>query len=267
MKQQQPQTIVEGYHPITRWLHAGLVLGVLFQLFGASMMAHPDHHGDKEKVILTETSVDAEHTQNESHHAQALAQQQEAVHQDGGHEHMQQSSASVEEDGHEANAWSAGLMQAHRNGGLLVAMIVLLNLCWAVYPRGHPRKRQITVLFSGQRWLEAWQVFKQLPWMILGKKPLAEPGNSLALIVEMLGLLTMTTMALTGASIWFLWAGLGNMVNDEAMVLMQVHTTFAVLLLMYLAGHITMALLHTKSGDAVFSRISPFRATRKSQDE
>jgi len=266
LKQQESPTTVAGYHSITRWLHAGLVLGVLFQLFAASMMAHPDHHGNKNKSTHVETSVNEEHDQAEGHHQQAVKHTQSAIHQDAGKQdhhttaNMMPPLTPAQEGGHnthEASAWSAWLMEAHRNGGLLVAVIVMLNLFWAIRSRGNPRKRQISVLFSGQLWCQAWQILQQLPWMILGKKPLAEPGNALALSVEMLGILIMSVMAITGASIWFLWAGLGSMVTEEAMVLMLVHSTFAILLLIYLAGHITMALLHAKSGDAVFARISP----------
>ena len=150
------------------------------------------------------------------------------------------------------------LMSAHRTGGSVVVLIVLANLCWAIMLRGSPRKRQIGVLFSASAWLEATAILKRLPLMLIGKSPLPDPGNSLSLIVEMLGMLTMTAMAISGFIIWSLWAGPGNTVSGTAELWMEVHAGFAMLLLLYLAGHVSMALLHLRSGDKVFTRISPF---------
>ncbi|MDQ6999239.1 MAG: cytochrome b/b6 domain-containing protein [Mariprofundus sp.] len=162
----------QGYHQLTRWLHAGLVLGVIFQLVCA-------------------------------------------------------------------------------------ALIVLANLLWAIIPRGNPRKRQFAVLFSALHWSEAISIAKRLPVVLAGKSPLPVPGNSLPLIVEMFGMLTMTAMAISGSIVWNMWAGPGSNVSEQAEFWVEMHAAIAVLLLLYLAGHVSMALMHLRAGDPVFARILP----------
>ncbi len=209
-----------GYHRLTRWLHAGLVLGVVFQLICASLMTHPEH-ADEGKMM----------------HAEAAT----ALH-------------PIPKDDRSGELF----MTVHRTGGLLAALIVLANLLWAVIARGDPRKRQIAVLFSIRHWREALSIAKRLPLMMLGKKDLPEPGNALSLVFEMLGLLVMTTMAITGTVVWRLWAGPGNSVSAQAEWMMGIHASVAVMLLLYLAGHISMALMHARAGDPVFARILPW---------
>jgi len=234
----QPQTKeVPGYHPVTRWLHAGLILGVLFQLGCALWMAHPDHQGGGHGAMRMEQPAHEEHSVEDSH-ASAVAH---ATHEE-----------------HVESAWRQGLMQAHRTGGVLVALIVLANLFWALKLRGAPAHRQIGVLYSLSHWREAAAILFRLPLMLIGKAPLVAPGNALSLIVEMLGLLVMSVMAVTGAVVWNLWSGPGGMVSQDAEALMGIHSLFATLLICYLIGHVSMALIHAKSGDRVFSRISPF---------
>jgi len=73
----------------------------------------------------------------------------------------------------------------------------------------------------------------------------------------MLGMLTMAAMAMSGAIIWSVWGGPGNTVTEQAEVWMGIHATVAIFLFLYLAGHVSMALLHMRSGDKVFARIRP----------
>ncbi len=194
-----------GYRPATRWLHAGLALGVICQLSLAAFMSHPDEKGDELGELL---------------------------------------------------------MQAHRSGGVVVAAIVVANLIWAMLPRGNPPHRQMSVLVSARRWREAILILKRLPAMLMGKRELIQPGNALALVFEMLGLLTMTAMATTGTMIWNLWPGPGGKVSPELELLMETHAFFSILLLLYLTGHISMALMHARAGDPVFARILPWEGAR-----
>jgi len=233
------------YHPTTQWLHAGLVLGVIFQLICAVFMAHPHEHnkasaGHSESALAESTHVDH---QLESPSAHSM--------------HASSGSAETEELKHQDEAWKKSFMQAHRTGGVLVVIIIILNLLWAMILRGKPSKRQLSVLFSMFHWREALKIAKHVPMMMLGRRALAEPGNSLSLIVEMLGLLTMTAMAVTGFIVWNLWGGPGDTVSTLAELWMEVHGSLAVLLFLYLSGHVSMALLHMRSGDPVFARISP----------
>ncbi len=220
-----------GYHPVTRWLHAGLVLGVIFQLVCASMMTHPEH--DEGKKIGA---------------AIPYAEAGAAAHAD---------MPDMHQSGHKEDVFGKWLMAAHRSVGIFVVLIVLANLLWAVVPRGNPRKRQLAVLVSALHWSEALSIAKQLPWMLSGKKALPEPGNALSLVFEMLGMLVMTAMAITGAVIWGLWIGPGNSMSASAQGVMEVHSFIAVMLFSYLAGHISMALMHARAEDPVFARILP----------
>ena len=220
MNEPKTKLFPQPYHPVTRWLHAGLVLGVMFQLFSAFLMTHPEH-------------VDAGHLESVT---KSMQQHQQPI---------------------TKKALGESLMTAHRLGGLFVALIVLANLIWAVMRRGEPRKRQIAVLVSATHWHDSWKILKRLFLMLVGKGELPEPGNALSLIVEMLGMLTMTAMAVSGVIIWSIWAGPGNMVTEQAEAWMGIHASVAIFLFLYLAGHVSMALLHMRSGDAVFARISP----------
>jgi len=230
---ESPVISVPGYHPITRWLHAGLVLGVLFQLGCTVWMAYPEHqrggHGD----------VGIEQSAYGAHNAHPSA--------------MRPASVIT----HEKGNWRQWLMQAHRTGGVLVALIVLANLFWALTLRGESSHRQVGVLFSSAHWRKAGAILIRLPSMLIGRQPLVAPGNALSLIVEMLGLLVMGTMALTGFIIWNMWLGPSSMVSHDAETLMNIHSFFASLLMFYLVGHVSMALIHARSGDRVFARISP----------
>ncbi|MDQ6987832.1 MAG: cytochrome b/b6 domain-containing protein [Mariprofundaceae bacterium] len=225
------KVLPSGYHPATRWLHAGLVLGVIFQLFCAALMTHPEH--------------------KDGEHAGSPLLQQEVV------------AVGVRHAPDDKDASGALFMTAHRNGGVLVAFIVLANLLWAVVARGRPRKRQIAVLFSARCWREAWIVAEQLVLNLMGRGSFPEPGNSLSLIVEMFGLLTMTAMAISGFIVWNVWEGPGSTVSEQAEAWMGMHAGIAVLLFIYLAGHIAMALLHMRAGDRVFARIVPVVSSRK----
>lgn len=246
----QKHSQLAGYHPLTRWLHAGLVLGVFFQLICAAQMAHPEH-------------ADGGH--GEAVHAEAVAEHHSG-HMDAAHTAAMAHAEVVtsEEAQHQATDKKGGLgewlMEAHRTGGVLVAWIVLANLLWAALARGSPRKRQVAVLFSVMHWSKAWAILNHLPSMLAGKRDLPEPGNSLSLIVEMFGILTMTAMAISGFIIWSLWDGLGNTVSESVEMWMEVHAGVALLLMLYLAGHVSMALLHWRSGDSVFARILPWDA-------
>ena len=251
---------VQGYHPITRWLHAGLVLGVIFQLAVASMMAHPEHEHGGERQAHGSPALQESKLVNEVVSEAVSGEQQHHAHE---YAELSLKPVEIAHATHEKDAFGAFLMQAHRTAGLLVVMFVFLNLIWAILRRGNPKNRQISVLFSQKHWREALTIAKRLPRMLMGKSPTAESGNALALIVEMLGLLTMTAMAITGLVIWNIWAGLGSPVSAQAELLMQVHSMMAVVLFVYLAGHVSMALLHVRSGDNVFARIVPLSPTYK----
>ncbi|MDQ6970240.1 MAG: cytochrome b/b6 domain-containing protein [Mariprofundus sp.] len=262
--QKAKSATVPGYHPVTRWLHAGLVLGVIFQLICAVQMAHPDHaegghggHAETTAAVETSPAHHSGHVDRVDVNSAA-----EATHIEGIHMNATAHAEPVMAEPQHAMIMKKDVagewwMGAHRVVGVLVALIVLANLLWAIALRGNPRKRQMAVLVSGRHWSEAGTVLKHLPLMLVGKKPLPEPGNALSLIVEMFGMLTMTAMAVSGAIIWSLWAGPGNTVSEPAELLMEVHAGFAVLLIAYLLGHVSMALLHMRSGDSVFARIIP----------
>jgi len=235
---------VPGYHPITRWLHAGLVLGVIFQLICAVQMAHPDHdEGGHGSAALANSA-----------HGHSVHGTVPSVTTSAHAEPMQAAQAPAQ---HEDSPFAQSLMSAHRSAGVVVALIVLANLVWALMLRGEPRKRQMSVLLSAVHWREAIAILKHLPGMMMGKRTLPDPGNSLSLIVEMFGMLTMTAMAVSGSIIWSMWAGPGNKVSESAELWMGMHGSIAILLFLYLAGHISMAVLHWRSGDSVFARIIP----------
>ncbi|MBL1353616.1 MAG: cytochrome b/b6 domain-containing protein [Zetaproteobacteria bacterium] len=200
------QDTLEDYHSTTRWLHAGLAIGVSLQLFSSLVMSHPD---------------DSE------------------------------------------TAMGKILMTFHQLDGLFIAAIVLANLIWAIVRRGEESKRQIGVIFSSHHWRETGLVVKKLPAALMGKTAFVSAGNSLAMIIEMFGLLAMAGMAITGTGIWFLHDGVSRIVEDHVTpmmgLLLTIHSGLSNFLWLYVLGHVSMSLMHMRAGHRPFSRISPFK--------
>jgi len=155
------------------------------------------------------------------------------------------------------------IMTFHQLDGLLIASIVLANLIWAIVRRGEESKRQIAVVFSSQHWREAGLVVKKLPAALMGKTAFISAGNSLAMIIEMFGLLTMVGLASTGTTIWFLHDGASRIVEDHVSptmgLLLTIHSGLSNLLWLYVLGHVSMSLMHMRAGHRPFARISPFK--------
>jgi len=195
---------MQGYHVTTRWLHAGLIVGVLFQLSSSLLMSHPDDHGTPFGNLL---------------------------------------------------------MSLHQLDGLIVAVIVLANVLWAIVMRGEQNNRQMAVLLSPQHWHDAKVVLGKLPAALLGKSAFIQPNNALSMIIEMLGLLVMAGMAITGTIIWFTSEPSGHShehISQGMELLLTSHSLLSKLLWLYVIGHVFMALMHMRAGHRPFARILPF---------
>ncbi|RLL51759.1 cytochrome b/b6 domain-containing protein [Mariprofundus sp. EBB-1] len=150
------------------------------------------------------------------------------------------------------------MMEAHELGGLLIAAIVASHFIWSLLVRSEYNPG-LSVLVSCKQWKEAFALIRTLPAGLIGKAKLPSPDNSLAKIVEMLGLLVMVSMAGTGMAIW---VGLPDtslaVIPEDTDFLMQVHSLLSNLLWVYVIGHVCMTLAHARGGEPILQRISPF---------
>jgi len=152
------------------------------------------------------------------------------------------------------------MMEAHELGGLVVAAIIIAHFIWSLFLR-QERPSSIWILFSLSQWGRAFFLIPTFLYAFVGKLKLPEPDNSLAKIVEMLGLLVMVFMAVTGIAIWI---GIpeNNLlaIPKEIEFLMHIHSLASNFLWAYIIGHVCMVVVHIRAGDTVIKRISPFHS-------
>lgn len=149
------------------------------------------------------------------------------------------------------------MMQAHEVGGLVVAVFVALHLVWSLLVH-KAQHSSMWILLERNHWRESFSLIKMLPRALLGKTDMPEPGSSLARIVGMLGILLMAAMGATGVAIWFGLPEHSLIMPPGVDLLMNVHSLLSNVLWAYVIGHVSMALAHTRGGDQVIKRISPF---------
>jgi len=189
------------YTMLTRYLHAGIALGAVYQLATSLILLPPDEKG---------------------------------------------------------SALGHSMMEAHELGGLVVAAIIIAHFIWSLLLRKECSS-SIWVLSSLGQWRSAFFLIPNFLYAFIGKLKLPEPGNSLAKIVEMLGLLVMLFMAVTGIAIWVNLPE-NNLADipKEVEFLMYIHSLASKFLWAYIIGHTCMVVAHIRAGDAVIKRISPF---------
>ncbi len=156
------------------------------------------------------------------------------------------------------SAFAHTIMEVHEVGGLIVAVIVAAHFIWSMPVRAK-QPSGIWVLVNPGQWREAFALIKSFPAVFTGKANMPASDNSLALIVEMFGLLVMILMAGSGMAIWI---GLPEtslvVIPEETELLMDVHALIPNLLWVYVIGYVGMVWAHVRAGDPVIQRVSPF---------
>lgn len=165
------------------------------------------------------------------------------------------------------SALGHSMMEAHELGGLVVAAVIMAHFIWSLLQRKE-RPSSIRVLFSLGQWRSSFSLIPTFLYAFIGKLKLPEPGNSLAKIVSMLGLLVMLFMAVTGIAIWVNLPE-NNLADipKEVEFLMHIHSLASNLLWAYIIGHVCMVVAHIRAGDAVIKRISPFHNEKSKYDK
>ncbi len=155
------------------------------------------------------------------------------------------------------SAFAHAVMETHEISGLVVAAFVAAHLLWSIRARGD-QHASLRILFSFSQWREAFSLIKTLASILFGKTNMPEPGNSLARIVEMMGILVMVAIAVTGVAMWFILPENSLNMSPTVDLLMNIHSLLSNLLWVYVIGHVFMVWAHIRAGDPVIQRVSPF---------
>jgi len=157
------------------------------------------------------------------------------------------------------SAWGHSVMEAHEVVGLVVAAVVAMHFVWSLWV-SEQGSIGLRGLFCCGHWKSALSILCSLPMALLGKAKMPPVGNSLAQIVEMLGLLVMVLMGATGGALWFMIPDTHPVVfSDNTDLLATIHSWLSKLLWAYVIGHVAMVWAHTRAGDASLQRISPMQ--------
>jgi len=162
----------------------------------------------------------------------------------------------------QGSAFGRTMLEAHELGGLVVAAFVALHLL-SSFTKRRDQSSSLWVLFDYKRWGEAFSIVQSLPYALSARGTMPGPGNSLARIIEMLGLLVIAAMAVSGLFLWFWLPENSLTMPANADLMLNIHSLISNLLWAYIAGHALMAWAHKYSGDDVVGRISPLCGNAK----
>jgi cytochrome b561 len=140
--------------------------------------------------------------------------------------------------------------QFHEVVGLTTLAVVGASWIWIVVRRGETRATTMFPWSSSER-VRTLLADVDRHWAVLRQFKLPESADTpLASAVHGLGLLTVTAMAVTGAT--FALAGLPK---AQAGLVLQVHKVVANLMWAYFIGHAGLAMLHQLAGQPILKRI------------
>lgn len=148
--------------------------------------------------------------------------------------------------------WHA-LFQIHRWSGISLTGLLLVHWIWQLTGHVNDGWGHLFPWFSRCRLQRLRSDLKALPdWMRNGFPDQRTQTQPLAGAVHGLGLLTLSAMALTGATIFFGMSPDGAM-PPAILFVAQVHSFVANLMWAYLFGHAGMAILHQLKGSPLVS--------------
>ena len=186
------------YDLITRWLHAGIALGVMVQLFSSLLMEPPA-------------------------------------------------------PGHPFAEPGYRFFLVHRWSGISVVTLVILHWIWGLSGNVTGGWGHLFPWFSGPRLRNLISDLKDVPKWLQGNFPdQREETIALAGAIHGLGLLAVSAMALSGATIFFGMGPHGSMSRLVAVV-KEGHMYMGNVLWVYFCGHVGIALLHQWHGDRLIS--------------
>lgn len=145
--------------------------------------------------------------------------------------------------------------QCHEWGGLLTAGVLLLG--W-IYRLWNWRRESQGSLYPWTSADGCRAVALELKTLLLLRWTRIPQSGALAGAAHGLGLLVASAMAVTGVAI-FIGLGSADQVTPGVHNLMDVHSTLATFMWIYLYGHALMALWHQFLGHRVFGEMFSFR--------
>jgi cytochrome b561 len=154
-------------------------------------------------------------------------------------------------------ASEVAFFKIHRWSGITVFGFLLLHWLWGI--TGHVAGRWVHLFpwFSKEGLGKVISDLKSVPLLIregFSGKADQDQGTAIAGAVHGLGLLAATGMALTGSVLFFGIRPDGAM-NGYVHMVKEFHEFIAGFLWAFLAGHVSMAILHQWQGDRVISRM------------
>ncbi len=161
----------------------------------------------------------------------------------------------VPEPGRMVPASEVAFFKIHEWSGITVLTLVILRWLWGFTGYAAGQWADLFPWFSKERMGNVVSDLKYMYRQIReGFSGQAGHGEAIARAVHGLGLLTATAMALTGSVLFFGIRADGAMSAYVSLV-KEFHEFIASFLWAYLAGHVSMAILHQWQGDKVLSRM------------
>lgn len=150
---------------------------------------------------------------------------------------------------HDATSFGVALFRVHVFAGLSTAAVIVLHWLWLAIDRHHLFKHLFPWTRSGIA-----EVGQDLTSLLRGKLVADGDRGGLSGLVHGLGLLTATTMGMTGVTIFWILntpdaqKGLRDLVFNA-------HSLIANLMWAYFIGHVLLAVLHHWFGHPTLKRI------------
>lgn len=146
-------------------------------------------------------------------------------------------------DEESASELARAAFEAHEIVGITVFIIVLAHWGWSLASRADGGLSRLFP-WTGSAWAE---VKSDIALVLKGRLPDGGPRGGLPGFVHGLGLLAVTTMAATGAVLFFIFPESGEP-GDTVEFFAGIHEFIATFVWVYWGGHVALALFHKWAG-------------------
>jgi cytochrome b561 len=149
----------------------------------------------------------------------------------------------------------------HRWSGICVVTLVILHWLWGLSGHVAGGWAHLFPWFSGSQFREVISDVKDVPKWLHGQLPAQQEETiPLAGAIHGLGLLTVSAMAVSGATIFF-GMGLHGSMSPLVAMLREGHMVMGNILWAYFFGHVGISALHQLRGDRLITKM--FNLLRK----
>lgn len=141
---------------------------------------------------------------------------------------------------------------AHEYLGISILFLILAQWLWILLPRSDLALHHLLPLHASGRQRIKTELFDLIKHRSL---PESQQHGGIAGLIHGLGLLTASTMALTGLGLYLVLQSAEGTDNPYFETLGDVHSFFGSLMWTYLAGHVVAALWHEYQGEHIIVRM------------